>query len=157
MRQRYHVSCLTGTSNWYWLRVGQGLLSLQQVRVEGECFYFFWLFTFIHFPPSPLFFALISSTISLLPFSWRLYKGLTLKLSTPMSVDKDVGNDVHACNNMKTNCNFKKGNFRHVPQPTQRIFRSICAFRIFWIANGASFLHVDNGDSDQTARMRRLI
>ena len=44
-------------SNWYWLTVGQGLLSLQQVRVEGECFYFFCFFTFIHLSsfPVPLF------------------------------------------------------------------------------------------------------
>ena len=45
------VSC-----NWYWLVAGQGLLSLQQVKVEGW-FYFFCFFTFIHFPFShvPLF------------------------------------------------------------------------------------------------------
>ena len=36
--QRCLVSNVTGVSNWYWLTVGQGLLSLQQVRVEGECF-----------------------------------------------------------------------------------------------------------------------
>ena len=54
LRQRCHVSCVTRASNWYWLTVGQGLLPLQQVGVEGECFYFFCFFTFIHFPPSPL-------------------------------------------------------------------------------------------------------
>ena len=37
MWQRCRVSCVTRTSNWYWLTVGQGLLSLQQVWVEGEC------------------------------------------------------------------------------------------------------------------------
>ena len=48
----------------YWLSVGHGLLSLQQVRVEGECFYFFCFFTLIHFPLSPLSLSFISSTIS---------------------------------------------------------------------------------------------
>ena len=45
------VSCILRHrgANWYWLIVGQGLLSLQQVRVEGECFYFFCFFTFIIF------------------------------------------------------------------------------------------------------------
>ena len=36
------------------LTFGQGLLSLQQVKVEGECFYFFCFFTFIHFSFSPV-------------------------------------------------------------------------------------------------------
>ena len=49
VRQRCRVSCVTVASNWYWLTVGQGLLSLQQVKVEGECFYFLSFFTFIHF------------------------------------------------------------------------------------------------------------
>ena len=39
-RQRCCVSCVSGVSNWYWLTVGQGLLPLQQVGVEGECFYY---------------------------------------------------------------------------------------------------------------------
>ena len=63
-------------SYWYWRTVGQGLLSLQPVMVEGECFYFFCFFTFIHFPFS-LVSTFISSTISsisLLPFSGRRHK-----------------------------------------------------------------------------------
>ena len=75
MRQRCCVSFVSGASSWYWLTVGQSLLSLQQVRVEGECFNFYF-FTFIHFPP-PLSFSFISSTISsisLLPFSGRQHK-----------------------------------------------------------------------------------
>ena len=32
-----------------------------------------------------------------------------------------------------------------------------CAYIVFWIAKDAKFLHVYNEDSDQTARMRRLI
>ena len=70
VRQRCCVSYITGASNWYWLAVGQGLLSLQQVRVGGECFYFFCFFTVIHFPFSsiPLFRLLyyLSS-----PFLWE--------------------------------------------------------------------------------------
>ena len=44
---------------------------------RGECFYFFWFFTFIHFPLSPLSRSFISSTMSsssLLPFSGRRHK-----------------------------------------------------------------------------------
>ena len=56
------VSCVLRhrAFNWYLLTVGQGLLSLQKVKVEGECFYFFCFFTFIHFPFStvPLFYLL---------------------------------------------------------------------------------------------------
>ena len=51
--------------------VGQGLLPLQQVWVEGECFNFFFVFTFIHFPPFPLSLSFISSTISSL-FLWEM-------------------------------------------------------------------------------------
>ena len=75
--QTCRVSYLTRASSWCWLAVGQGLLSLQQVRVERKCFYFFWFFTFIHIPLSPLSFSFISSTISslcLLPFSGRWHK-----------------------------------------------------------------------------------
>ena len=77
MRQRCHVSCITGASKWYWLTVRRGLLQLQQVRVEGEYFNFFCFFTFIHFPPSSLSLSFITSTISsisLLPFSGRWHK-----------------------------------------------------------------------------------
>ena len=50
--------------------VGQGLLSLQQVRIEGEYFYFFCFFTFIHFPLSPIpFFHLLYYLSS--PFLWE--------------------------------------------------------------------------------------
>ena len=73
VRQRCRVSCVTRASNWYWHIVGQGLLSLQQVGIEGECFYFCF-FTFIHFPLSSLSLSFISSTISLLPFSGRQHK-----------------------------------------------------------------------------------
>ena len=77
VRQRCRVSCVTGASNCDWLTVGQGLLFLQQVRVEGEYFYFFCFLSFINFPLSPLSLSFISSTISsvsLLPFSGRWHK-----------------------------------------------------------------------------------
>ena len=51
---------VTGEPNWYWLTVGQGLPSLQQVRVEGECCYFFCSFTFFHFPFPSLSLSLFS-------------------------------------------------------------------------------------------------
>ena len=54
VRQRCYVACVTRASSWYWLTVGQGLLSLQQVRIEGDCFYFFCFFTAIHFHFSPV-------------------------------------------------------------------------------------------------------
>ena len=44
-------SCHWG--QYSWLTVGQGLLSLQQVRVDEEC-YFFCFFPFYHFPLSSL-------------------------------------------------------------------------------------------------------
>ena len=65
VRQRCQLSYIIGVSNWDWLTVGQGLLFLQQVTVEGGgYFYFFCFFTSIHFPLSPLSLSFISSTIS---------------------------------------------------------------------------------------------
>ena len=50
MRQRCRVSCITGASNLYWLTVGQSLLSLQQVGVEGGMLFFVVVvFCFINF------------------------------------------------------------------------------------------------------------
>ena len=74
VRQKCRVSYVTGVSNWDWLTVGQGLLSLQQVGVEGECFYFFCFFPIIPVPLSTLFLSFISSTISFLAFSGRWHK-----------------------------------------------------------------------------------
>ena len=73
VRQRYHVSYVTGAYNSYWLTVGQGLMSLQWVRVEGECFYFFFSFTFIQFPfsPVPLFPPLYYLFYLSSPFLWE--------------------------------------------------------------------------------------
>ena len=39
MKPSYCVSYITGASSRDWLIVGQGLLSLQQVRVEGNVFF----------------------------------------------------------------------------------------------------------------------
>ena len=73
VRQRCSVSYVTGASNLDWLAAGQGLLSLQQVGVEGECYYFFCFLTFIHFPLSILFpfFIFTMFSDSFLPFSGR--------------------------------------------------------------------------------------
>ena len=60
--------------DWYWLTVGQGLLSLQQARVEGEWCYFFCSFIVFHFPLSALALSFFSSSISFLPFSGRRHK-----------------------------------------------------------------------------------
>ena len=71
VRQRYRVSYVTGSSHCDWLAVWQGLLSLRQLRVRQNAFFFFCFFNFIHFPLSPLSLSFISSTISsisLLPF-----------------------------------------------------------------------------------------
>ena len=62
VRQRCRESCVTRASNWYCLIVGQGLLSLQQVRVEGNVFYFLCFFIFL-FLPCP---SLSSPLLSLL-------------------------------------------------------------------------------------------
>ena len=72
MRQRCHVSCVTWASNWYWLTFEQGLLSLQQVRVEGGFFfYFFCFFTVIHFRfcPAPSLSSPLQSLLSLFSLS----------------------------------------------------------------------------------------
>ena len=79
LRRRCRVSYryVTRVPNWYWLTVGQNLLSLLQVRVEGECSNFFCFVTFFHLPLSPLSFSFISSaisSISFLPFPGRRHK-----------------------------------------------------------------------------------
>ena len=72
--RRCCVAYITGAPNWYWLTVGQYLLSLLQVRAMGECFYFFCFFTFILVLLSSLSLSLISTAISFLPFSGRRLK-----------------------------------------------------------------------------------
>ena len=75
--RRWPIAYVTGVPNLYWLTVGQGLLSLQQVRAEGECCYFFCFFTFIPVPLSSLFLSFIFSSISsisIFPFSGRWHK-----------------------------------------------------------------------------------
>ena len=59
--------------------------------------------------------------------------------------------------------NVRKRTFRHVrPAKIQirlriRAVWSESSLVAFWIAKDAKFLHADNEDSDQTARVRRLI
>ena len=63
----------------------------------------------------------------------------------------------------KRSCNVTKRTFDHVrPAKIQISLRiragwSESSLGAFWIAKGAQFLHADNEDSDQTARMHRLI
>ena len=59
------VSYITGVSNRYWLTVGQGLLSLYQVRVEGNVF----ISSVSSFHSCSLSLYFISSTTSL-PAQW---------------------------------------------------------------------------------------
>ena len=62
-----------------------------------------------------------------------------------------------------TNRNVRKRTFAHVRPVKIQIslrthtVRSESSLGTFWIALDAKFLHADNEDSDQTARMRRLI
>ena len=62
-----------------------------------------------------------------------------------------------------TSCNVKKRAFRHVRPskiqicPNVRAVWSESSLSAVWIAKDVKFFHVDNEDSDQTARMRRLI
>ena len=69
------VSCILHHRgvHWYWLPVGQGLLSFKQAMVEGECFYFFCFFTFIPVPLSSLSLSFICtiSSIFIHPFEKR--------------------------------------------------------------------------------------
>ena len=72
VRRCCHASWVTGASNRYWLTVGQGLLSLQQVRVERECFVssvssLSFIFLFLPYPPlsSPLLSLLSLFSLSL--------------------------------------------------------------------------------------------
>ena len=61
------------------------------------------------------------------------------------------------------NRNVRKRIFGHVRPAKIHISLRMCAFcsesslSEFWIAKDAKSLHADNKDSDQTARMRRLI
>ena len=84
--RRCPIAFVTGVPNWYWLTVVQGLLSLQQIRVEGEyCYFlsflsffhlplsslslsFLCFLSFFHFPLSSLSLSFISSTISSISF-----------------------------------------------------------------------------------------
>ena len=78
--RRCRVSYVTGASNWDWLTVGQGLISLSQVRVEEKYFFLIYLFCFFTSIPVSLSFLPLSSisctiySISFSPFSGRRHK-----------------------------------------------------------------------------------
>ena len=65
------VSCVTGAYNWYWLTVGQGLLSLLQVRVAGKGRRGMFLFLlFLHYHSCSSFFPVpLSSLLSFFSLS----------------------------------------------------------------------------------------
>ena len=63
VRRKCLVAFVTGPPNWYWLTVRQCLLSLQQVRAEGNCCRLFCYFAFFRFPFCSLSLSFISSTI----------------------------------------------------------------------------------------------
>ena len=67
-------SIITWASKWYWLTVGHGLLSLQQIRVEGEFSYSVSSLSFFFLSPLSLSFISTNSSISLLPFFGRWHK-----------------------------------------------------------------------------------
>ena len=71
--QKCRVPYVTGASNWYWLTVGQGLLPLWQVRVQGECFYFSVssLSFLLLFLPCPSLSSPVPSLLSLFSLSLR--------------------------------------------------------------------------------------
>ena len=70
VKQRCRVSYVTGASNWDWLTVGQGLLSLQQVWIEEECFYSVSSFSFIFlFLPCPFLLCHLLSILSIFSLS----------------------------------------------------------------------------------------
>ena len=92
------VAFVSGVSNWYWLTVGQGLLSLQQVRVEGNCCYFFCSFTCFYFPLSslPLFHLFYYLFYLFSPFLWEtrvdvLLNPNTIKCQALLSWEKFYG------------------------------------------------------------------
>ena len=93
--RRCRVSYVTGGSNWDWLTVGQGLLSLSQVRVEGGMFLFL-LFLHFHscpsFLPVPLFHLLYYLFCLLSPFLWETTKWPTMVdvSLNPNSVNQSV-------------------------------------------------------------------
>ena len=126
-RQRCCVSCVTGASICYLLTVGQGLLSLQQVRVEGECFHFFCFFTFIHFPLSPIPFFHLSS-----PFLWETTQndpqGLTCRLTPTQS------------NSLSTRRNFAYLAIENAPNENSGQTAWMC--RLIWIFAGCICLKV---------------
>ena len=124
VRQRSRVAYVTGASNWDWLTAGQGLLPLQQLRVEGECFYFLCFFTFIHFLFSPLSLSFIPYTVSCiyLPlFSMRRHKMTHKGWRVVKHVKPQHYQSIYCSNRMTSRSKIAKfvpiGSPRWPPQP----------------------------------------
>ena len=84
VRQRCHVSCVTRAFNLHWLTIGQCLLFLQQVRVEGGCFYFFcfslsFISSFSPIPPIHLYYLFYLSSPFLREMMQNDPQGLTCR------------------------------------------------------------------------------
>ena len=73
------VSCVSGSFNWYWLTIGQGLLPILLVRVEGGGVLLFLAFILVL--PVPL------SSLSF-PFFWQ---------TTQWCTGADVSNPTQIC------------------------------------------------------------
>ena len=85
VRQICHVSYITRASNWYWLTVGQGLLSLQHIRIEGGMFLFllFLCFHSFSFFPCPSLSSLLSFfLLSLDDTKWHTRVDVSLNPNT---------------------------------------------------------------------------
>ena len=91
--RRSRVSYVTGASNWYWITAGQGLLSLQQVKVEGNVFIssvssLSFMFIFLSYP------SLSSPLLSLLSlFSLSLGDDTTCPTRVDVSLNPNTLND----------------------------------------------------------------
>ena len=129
------VSCfLHHQSNWYGLIVWQGLLSLQQVRVEGECFYFFCLLlSFIYLVLTcPSLSSPLLSLLSLFSLS--------------------LGDDTKWPTRVDVSLNPNTINQKHF------LFVNICSFHWFCKrATLALIIFADKTGPDQPAQMCRLI
>ena len=96
VRQRCRVSCVNGASSWYWLTVGQGLLSLQQVRVEGVVLFLlflqhFYFHSFSSFSPVSLLYLLYYLFHLSSRFLWEMTQkdpqGLTCRKTPTQSIN----------------------------------------------------------------------
>ena len=102
-----------------YITVGQGLLSLQQVSVEGECCYFFSSFTFFHCPLSSLPLSFIFSTISsvsFLPYFGRRHQ-MSYKGWHQVSFSPNTIFDINFLNAISIYCFYVSFSYQWLSQP----------------------------------------